>query len=200
VEVEDDDVGLVARARKGDRAAFGTLVMRHERKAYAVALGMVKNPDDARDLVQEAFIKVWRSLAAFEGQSAFYTWLYRIVANLCIDHLRKGRSHLAYDDERVHDEENLPGTQELLPRTAGLHPGRAFESKETGLAIQRALETLPDAQRAVLVMREVEGLSYREMARAMGCSEGTIMSRLFHARKKMQAALAEWQGAGGRER
>jgi len=181
----------VAQARKGDKNAFRSLVERHQHKVYAVALGIVKNPDDARDLVQEAFLKVWKSLGSFQGQSAFYTWLYRIVTNLGIDHLRKVRAKVEYDDSRVHDEHDIAEGDHIVPQTAGLHPGRALESKETGLAIQRALDTLSDNHRAVLVMREVEGMSYRDMARAMGCSEGTIMSRLFHARKKMQAALAE---------
>ena len=188
----EEDAALVARAKRGDRDAFRALVERHERKAYAVALGMVKQPDDARDIVQEAFLKVWRSLGAFEGQSAFYTWLYRIVANLCIDHLRKGKAQVEYDDQRVHEEDQVAGDDNILPQTAGLHPGRAFESKELGAAIERALETLSPNHRAVLLMREVEGLSYREMAQAMGVSEGTIMSRLFHARKKMQSALVEF--------
>ena len=188
----EEDAALVARAKRGDREAFRSLVERHERKAYAVALGMVKNPDDARDIVQEAFLKVWKSLGAFEGQSAFYTWLYRIVANLCIDHLRKGKSQVEYDDQRVHEEDQVAGDENILPQTAGLHPGRALESKELGAAIERALEELSPNHRAVLLMREVEGLSYREMADAMKVSEGTIMSRLFHARKKMQSALAEF--------
>jgi len=188
----EEDAALVARAKRGDRDAFRALVERHERKAYAVALGMVKQPDDARDIVQEAFLKVWRSLGAFEGQSAFYTWLYRIVANLCIDHLRKGKAQVEYDDTRVHEEDQVAGDENILPQTAGLHPGRALESKELGEALERALETLSPNHRAVLLMREVEGLSYREMAQSMGVSEGTIMSRLFHARKKMQSALVEF--------
>jgi RNA polymerase sigma-70 factor (ECF subfamily) len=189
---EEDDHALVARARKGDRLAFRGLVERHERKAYAVALGMLKNPDDARDVVQDAFLKVWKSLGAFEGQSAFYTWLYRIVANLCIDQIRKGRTQVQYDDSRVHEEDEVPEGDNILPQTAGLHPGRVAESRELGDAIARALDALSPNHRAVLLMREVEGLSYKEMAQAMGCSEGTIMSRLFHARKKMQAALIEF--------
>ena len=124
----EEDAALVARAKRGDRDAFRSLVERHERKAFAVALGMVKNPDDARDIVQEAFLKVWKSLGAFEGQSAFYTWLYRIVANLCIDHLRKGKQQVEYDDQRVHEEDQVAGDENILPQTLGLHPGRALES------------------------------------------------------------------------
>ena len=185
--VEDDDATLVGKARKGDKIAFRGLVERHQHKAYAVALGIVKNPDDARDVVQEAFLKVWKSLGAFEGQSAFYTWLYRIVHNLGIDHLRKGRAQVEYDDSRVHEEDEIPGDDNILPQTLGFQPGRALESKETGAAIQRALDSLSPNHRTVLLMREVEGMSYRDMAKAMGCSEGTIMSRLFHARSKSES-------------
>jgi RNA polymerase sigma-70 factor (ECF subfamily) len=188
---EEDEVALVTRARQGDREAFRGLCERHQRRAYSVALGIVHNSDDARDIVQEAFLKVWKSIGAFEGQSAFYTWLYRIVTNLAIDHLRKLRPSQPYDDAREREEDEIPGEDNILPQTAGLHPGRALESKEIGQAIERALEGLSANHRAVLLMREVEGLSYKEMARAMGCSEGTIMSRLFHARKKMQAALLD---------
>jgi RNA polymerase sigma-70 factor (ECF subfamily) len=187
---EVDDGRLVERARAGDRDAFRQLVVRHQGKAYAVALGIVKHPEDARELTQEAFVKAWRSLAAFHGESAFYTWLYRIVSNLAIDHLRRVRPQVEYDDMRPHEETALPDDN-ILPQTAGLHPGRALEQKEIGQAIARALDGLSDNHRAVLLMREVEGLSYRDMATAMGCTEGTIMSRLFHARKRMQAALAE---------
>jgi RNA polymerase sigma-70 factor (ECF subfamily) len=187
-----DDAALVTAARKGDREAFRVLVERHQGKAYAVALGMLKNRDDARDVVQDAFFMVWRSLAAFEGQSAFYTWLYRIVANLCIDQLRKGKRQVEYDDAREHEEDELAQESNILPQTAGFHPGRALESKQLGARIERALGELSPAHRAVILMREVEGLSYKEMAQAMRCSEGTIMSRLFHARKKMQQALVEF--------
>jgi RNA polymerase sigma-70 factor (ECF subfamily) len=189
------DLELVARARKRDKAAFGLLVGRHERRAYAVALAMLRNPDDARDVTQEAFLKAWRSLDTFEGQAAFSTWLHRIVANLCIDAMRKRRPTTSYDDAHVHEEDDLPEADEMMPQTAGFHPGRALENKELGQAITAALDKLTDNHRAVLIMRELEGMSYHDMAQAMGCSEGTIMSRLFHARKKLQVALREFAHA-----
>lgn len=146
------------------------------------------------DVAQEAFIKVHRYLDRFQGNSSFYTWLYRIVVNLAIDHLRKKSKaqSVDYDDTRAHTEES--GPTELLPSTIGTDPDRALARGEIRKHINRALERLSPNHRAVILMREVEGLSYTEMAEAMECSKGTIMSRLFHARRNLQRALIEEMG------
>jgi len=180
----DLDRELVAAARGGDREAFRTLFERYNRRAYALALGILRQPDDALDVVQDAFIKAHKHLDRFEGTSSFYTWLYRIIMNLAIDQLRKKKrtTELAEDSDEVAD---------LLPQLLGGNPGRALMDKEIRARIDAALSALSDNHRAVLVMRELEGLSYEEMAKAMGCSKGTIMSRLFHARKNMQRQLAD---------
>lgn len=185
-----DDRALVDAARRGDRDAFRSLFERYNRRAYALALGVVRHPDDALDVVQDAFIKAYRYLDKFVGNSTFYTWLYRIVMNLAIDHLRKYRRvHSApLDDERTLDDAAEGG---LLGAVLGGHPGRALMDKQIRNRIDAALTELSEAHRTVLVMRELEGLSYEEMAKAMGCSKGTIMSRLFHARKNMQRRLAD---------
>jgi len=192
-----DDRELVARAQRGDRAAFKTLFERYNRRAYSLALGVVKNPDDALDVVQDAFIKAHRYLDKFEGQASFYTWLYRIVMNLAIDHLRKHQRQrpVDFDDQTVGEDGGVAG-DELLPRILGGNPGRALFDKEIRERIAAALAELSDNHRAVLVMRELDGLSYEEMAQAMGCSKGTIMSRLFHARRNMQLRLADLAPAG----
>lgn len=191
-----DDRELVSRAQAGDRTAFKTLFERYHRRAYALALGVVKNPDDALDVVQDAFIKAHRYLDKFEGQASFYTWLYRIVMNLAIDHLRKHQRQRPVElDEQTMSEDGGPGDA-LLPRILGGNPGRALMDKEIRDRIGAALAELSDNHRAVLVMRELDGLSYEEMAAAMSCSKGTIMSRLFHARKNMQAHLADLAPAG----
>lgn len=180
-----DDRELVESARTGDREAFRTLFERYNRRAYALALGVVRQPDDALDVVQDAFIKAHKHLDKFEGTSSFYTWLYRIVINLAIDHLRKHkRTTELRDGDEVSDDA-------LLPQLLGGNPGRALMDKEIRDRIDRALAELSDNHRSVLVMRELEGLSYEEMAKVMGCSKGTIMSRLFHARKNMQRMLAD---------
>jgi RNA polymerase sigma-70 factor, ECF subfamily len=188
---EIDDRELVARAQKGDRAAFRTLFERYSRRAYSLAFGVVRNPDDALDVVQDAFIKAHRHLDKFEGQASFYTWLYRIVMNLAIDHIRKNRRQKVVDfSDGTLDEGGL-GEESLIPRIIGGNPGRALLDREIRDRIAAALDELSDNHRAVLVMRELEGLSYEEMAQVMGCSKGTIMSRLFHARRNMQKRLVD---------
>ena len=184
-----DDSELVRSAKRGDRAAFQTLFERYHRRAYALAVGVVRNPDDALDVVQDAFIKAHKYLDNFEGNASFYTWLYRIVMNLAIDHLRKHRRQqpVELDETRIEPDADDP----LLPRILGGNPGRALVDKQIRARIDQALDELSDNHRAVLVMRELEGLSYEDMAQAMGCSKGTIMSRLFHARRNMQKRLLD---------
>ena len=185
-----DDKDLVEAARRGDRDAFRTLFERYHRRAYGLAFGVIRNPDDALDIVQDAFIKAHKHLDKFEGTSSFYTWLYRIVMNLAIDHLRKHRRIRPVELDEQHLDEAV-GDDTLLPKLLGGNPGRALLDKEIRARIEVALGELSDNHRTVLVMRELEGLSYEEMAQAMGCSKGTIMSRLFHARKNMQKRLAD---------
>ncbi|MGF1469101.1 MAG: sigma-70 family RNA polymerase sigma factor [Sandaracinaceae bacterium] len=191
---EAPDADLVERVQGGDAEAFRELFDRYHRRAYAVALGVVKNPSDAKDVVQEAFVKVHRHIPRFQGSSSFYTWLYRIVMNLAIDHVRrrKNRRGVEYDDRLGRDDEEVAGDGTLLPRILDANPGRTVARKELLERIQAALDELPEYHRAVILLREVEGMSYEEMAEALDVPKGTIMSRLFHARKKMQAALSEY--------
>ena len=191
-----DDQTLILQCRAGDQAAFGVLVKRYQQKAYGIALSMLRDADDAMDVTQEAFIKVHRYLDNFKGSSSFYTWLYRITVNLCIDHIRKNKKAptVEYEDAMDHDEAQ---GGELLPSTMDMDPGRNLDRRELREMIDRALETLSPTHRAVILMREVEGLSYREMAEVMEVSMGTIMSRLFHARRRMQVALLEQRDETG---
>ncbi len=188
-----DDRELVDAARAGDRAAFRALFERYQRRAYALAFGVVRNPDDALDVVQDAFIKAHRYLDKFEGTSSFYTWLYRIVMNLSIDHLRKHKRGHAVDftDQNVREEDARVGDEDLIPRILRGNPGRVLMDKEIRDRVEAALSELSEHHRAVLVMRELDGLSYEEMASVMGCAKGTIMSRLFHARRNMQKRLVD---------
>ncbi len=188
-----DDLELVLAARTGDPAAakdaFRTLFERYHRRAYALAFGVLRHQDDAMDVVQDAFIKAHKYLDKFEGNSSFYTWLYRIVMNLAIDHLRKHRRVKPVELDETRMEESAE--EGLLPRILGGNPGRALQDKEIRARIDGALDELSENHRSVLVMRELEGLSYEEMAQAMSCSKGTIMSRLFHARRNMQRRLLD---------
>jgi RNA polymerase sigma-70 factor (ECF subfamily) len=188
----EEDRGLIEAAQRGDSAAFRKLVERHQRRAFAIALGMVRDENDAKDLVQEAFLRVYRGLDKFQGGSSFFTWFYRIVTNLAIDFMRKpGRKETEHDDARAQldaaDEADFP----FVSRIDGAEPLDVVHRQELGARLRAALDALPPYHRGVVLMREVEGMSYEEMAEAMKVSKGTIMSRLFHARQKLQRALAD---------
>jgi len=188
------DHDLVQRVQAGDTAAFRALFDKYHRRAFAVAMGVVKNQDDALDAVQEAFVKVHKNIHKFQGSSSFYTWLYRIVMNVSIDHVRRTsrRKSLDFDERALHEESEVAGDGALVPSVTDANPGKAALRRELGGAIQAALQELPEHHRAVIVLREIEGMSYEEMAEALEVPKGTVMSRLFHARKKMQAALAPY--------
>lgn len=187
---EPTDLELVSRYRDGDQRAFELLVKRYQRKVYGLAFGIVHNPEDALDVSQEAFVKVHRYIDKFEGSASFYTWLYRIVVNLCIDHLRRsGRSQSVEYDDAIDRTDGVLSAEAIVPTRLGSNPAKALRDKRLLEAIGQGLQTLSPNHRSVIVMRELEGLSYKEMAKIMECSKGTIMSRLFHARKRLQAYL-----------
>ncbi len=197
VSTDAEDLALVTAVKGGDRRAFKVLMQRYQRKIYAVAFGFLRNQEDALDVVQESFIKVHRYIGKFEGNSTFYTWLYRIVANLCIDHLRKAKRHrdVEFDDGLRHDGKDEPSAT-FTPHLGHLgDPSDMLRRKEIAAAVEASLDHLSEKHRAVIVMRELQGMSYEEMAQAMKCSKGTIMSRLFHARRNMQKLLTERLGA-----
>ncbi len=191
---EETDRNLVVRAQNGDETAFRLLVERYQRKVYSIAFNVVRNPEDAMDLTQDAFIKVHRNLAAFQGSSSFYTWLYRIVVNLGIDHNRKHNrfQSVDYDDRLGRDDDEIEGDGSILPSTLDTNPARTLSRKELAEQMQRALDSLSEKHRTAIILREVQGLSYEEMAEVMQCNKGTVMSRLHHARKNMQAALSPY--------
>jgi RNA polymerase sigma-70 factor (ECF subfamily) len=167
-------------------------VERHQRRALVLALALVRDEQDAREVVQEAFLRVHRGLARFQGGSSFFTWLYRIVTNLSIDLMRKPTRREVELDARfdLQDDVDTP----LLSRIEGANPYESLRRREITERIQQELDALPPYHRGVIVMREVNGMSYEEIAEAMGVSKGTIMSRLFHARQKLQRALADCYG------
>ena len=160
---------------------------------------MVRDENDAREIVQDAFLRVYRNIGRFKGSSSFFTWLYRIVSNLAIDLMRKPvrREAELFDNPQIaEDADAFP----FVSSSAGADPMGMVRRREIAERIQEALDALPPYHRAVIVMREVEGMSYQQMAEAMQVSKGTIMSRLFHARQKLQRALADcYQEQLGRE-
>jgi RNA polymerase sigma-70 factor (ECF subfamily) len=183
----EDDRNLVERARQGDREAFGTLVRRYQDRAFNLAYQMVRNREEALDISQEAFTRAYTSLPAFKGEASFTTWLHRIVVNLAIDSLRRKQrgGTAAYDDTRA-----APETAEAEP-PAHDDPATTLETKQVRVLLSRGIAQLPPAQRAVLVLREIEGMSYEEISRAVGCNLGTVMSRLFYARRRLQQVLKD---------
>ena len=184
-EETQDDRDLVERARRGDREAFGALVRRYQDRAFNLAYQMLRNREEALDVAQEAFARAYASLPTFKGESSFTTWLHRIVVNLGIDSLRRTQRSgtTAYDDTRATPEEgegDLPAVDD---------PAAALEMKQVRDLLARGMARLPAAQRAVLLLREVEGLSYEEISRLVGCNLGTVMSRLFYARRRLRQVL-----------
>lgn len=183
-----DDQTLVRTAQQGDMRAFEELVARHRDKIYARALSMLRNEDEAIDLSQEAWVKAWQRLAQFHGESSFATWLTRITINLCLDQLRR-QKRLRAESIELMDEES-GGVERQMPFIT-INPTERLERGELRQKIDAALGKLSDEHRTVLVLHEFEEMEYKEIARAMGCSIGTVMSRLFYARRKMAALLAD---------
>ena len=180
---EDEFAHLVEKACAGDRGAFASLVEQTYDRAYTVAYHTLRSPDDARDVVQEAYVRVQKGLADFQRQAKFTTWLYRVVVNLCLDSLRRKKVapittdpvHLDVQDSR-RSPEQLAGDGQLA------------------VLLELGMAQLSEAHRVALVLYEVEGLSYEEIAKVTDARIGTVMSRLFHARKRMQQFLRQHLG------
>ena len=188
-----DERELVERAAEDDHRAFQVLVERYQRKAYSVAFGILRSEDEAMDVTQDAFVKVYKALPRFKGQAAFYTWLYRIVVNLCIDRKRKAarRAEVEYEDTLTHNKD-APVAGPVLASTGIESPAAAYARLELREQMGQAMDSLSERHREILVLREVEGLSYEELSEVLAVPKGTIMSRLFHARKNFQQALGRY--------
>ena len=182
-----DDSLLVMQAKEGSREAFGTLMELHQTKVYNLALRMTGSPEDAADLTQEAFLNAWRGLSSFRGGSSFSTWLYRLTNNACIDFLRREKRRKNFEGAFSLDDEetdyaamvpdDAPSAQTLL------------EGRELKEAISRGLMQLSEEHRQVLVLREVNGLSYTEICKITGLEEGTVKSRIARARLSLRKIL-----------
>ncbi len=188
--VEIDDVELVKKCQGGDTSAYNELVTRYRGKVYAMIYNMVRNEQDAWDLAQDGFLKAWKSIGHFRGQSAFYTWLYRIMTNVTIDWLRKKQIQGTAEFDDAVEMRNIEPGSATAPK-AELLPDEKMEHAEIRKRIDAALEKLSPEHRAVIVMKEIDGLQYNEIAEALECSLGTVMSRLFYARKKLQTLLKD---------
>ncbi|MCC6808825.1 MAG: sigma-70 family RNA polymerase sigma factor [Deltaproteobacteria bacterium] len=177
---------LCQSARAGDRAAFDALVLQSYDRAYTIALNMLRSEPDARDVVQDAFVRVQRGLQDFQGNSKFTTWLYRVVVNLCLDAIRHKKR---WGEKTPTELDTLPGRER--------NPEQDTADTELKRALAAGLQQLPEIHRATFLLFEVEGLSYEEIAKVTGVRVGTVMSRLFNARKKMQAFLSPLLGIEG---
>jgi RNA polymerase sigma-70 factor, ECF subfamily len=182
--VEDDESDLVKRAQRGDREAFGALVQRYQQRVVGVARALVHNMDDAVELGQETFIRAFQNLPRFEGRSSFSTWLYRIASNLAIDwRRRETRYPVAYGEEAENELRRIPSGQG--------DSYRAVVRDELSRKVREALNQLTAEHREVILLREMEGLSYEEISEVLGCPKGTVMSRLHYARSQLRDLLKD---------
>lgn len=180
--VEVTDWELVQRCQTGDMSAFQELVSRYQQKVFVVSLGLLRNREDALDVSQETFFRAYRKINSFHGESSFYTWLYRIAVNMAIDAQRRlKRSALDFREsmDGILQERNEVAKDAF----ADLH------DKQLRVKLSQAINDLTPEHRAVIVLRTLEGLSYKEIGEILDCSEGTVMSRLHYARKKLQEKL-----------
>lgn len=173
------DAALVDLAQAGDVQAFESLVRTYRNDVFALSFHFVRNREEAWDISQEVFIKVYRSLKQFRGDAGFKSWLLRITSNHCKDYLKKRRLKTVSFDEGIKND----------APTGIAGPRKQLEASELGAAINQAIDGLPAKHKAAFILREMEGLSYQEMSEAMNCNLGTVMSRLHHARKKLQETL-----------
>ncbi len=187
---QPDDRALVASASQGDLGAYDQLVRRYQARIYGLVYNMTSSKEDAEDLVQDVFVKAFSSLKGFRGTSSFYTWIYRIAINRTINFLKKRKKRQALSlndvDEGV---ERDPAYVELSARES---PARDTSLLELQEKLNKALLTLSEKHRTVVVLHDIQGLPHEEIARMTGCSEGTVRSRLFYARQQLQGELAEF--------
>jgi len=181
------DQQLVERAQRGDKHAFELLVLKYQRKLARLLSRFVRDPAEVEDVAQEAFIKAYRALPTFRGDSAFYTWLYRIAINTAKNYLvalgRRAPTSTGFDNEEA---ENFEDAEQLRDNAT---PETELLGKQIGETVNRAMDALPEDLRTAITLREIEGLSYEEIASAMNCPIGTVRSRIFRAREAIAAEL-----------
>ena len=195
--MEESDLVLVKRVQRGDKSAFDLLVRKYQHKVVKLVLRYVRNPAEAEDIAQEAFIKAYRALPQFRGDSAFYTWMYRIAINTAKNSLAsRDRSPIAYDLD-LNDPEESHSVQARL-QDPDTPEGLALTEEIRGI-VNSAIDALPEELKTAIVLRELDGLSYEEIAAAMECPVGTVRSRIFRAREAIDKRLREvFEGGLGR--
>jgi RNA polymerase sigma-70 factor, ECF subfamily len=191
------DLSLVRRVQRGDKGAFDALVLKYQHKLVKLVMRYVRNPAEAEDIAQEAFIKAYRALPQFRGDSAFYTWLYRIAINTAKNAVvSRDRSPIDYELDRNNSDESYDMQGRMKdPET----PEGLVLTDEIRSTVNAAIDSLPEDLRTAIVLRELEGLSYEEIAAAMDCPVGTVRSRIFRAREAIDRRLREvFEGGLGR--
>jgi RNA polymerase sigma-70 factor, ECF subfamily len=183
---EDNDQQLVQRVQAGDKAAFNLLVLKYQHRVLKLVGRFVSDPTEAEDVAQEAFIKAYRALASFRGDSAFYTWLYRIAINTAKNALVSSRRRPVDFDLDLQDPEQYDRHAKLKESDT---PEGVLLTEEIREVVEKAMEQLPEDLRTAIVLRELEGLSYEEIAEAMDCPVGTVRSRIFRAREAIDKKL-----------
>jgi RNA polymerase sigma-70 factor (ECF subfamily) len=190
VDGEMSDLELVKRCQAGDTRAFDALVTKYRNRIYSMAYHIIQNETEAWDISQEAFIKAWRAMGSFKSDATFYTWLYRITHNVCYDWMRKKKFESDGEFDDSEKEHRVAAGAEAVPRGAP-RPDQAMKNAELKVQIDWAISQLSADHRQIILLKEMDGLSYQEIANVMKCSLGTVMSRLFYARKKLQELLEE---------
>jgi RNA polymerase sigma-70 factor (ECF subfamily) len=181
------DAILVERVQRGDKHAFELLVVKYQRKILRLLSRLIRDPSEIEDVAQEAFIKAYRALPQFRGDSAFYTWLYRIAINTAKNHLvASGRRPSSPSEFETEDGETFDETDTLSDNNT---PESVLASREIAETVNAAIEALPEELRSAIVLREIEGMSYEDIATAMGCPIGTVRSRIFRAREAIASRL-----------
>jgi len=184
--IEQSDLELVRRAQRGERGAFDLLVLRYQHKVIKLVARLLRDPTEAEDVAQDAFVKAYRALGSFRGDSAFYTWLYRIAVNTARN-VMASRQRRPLDYEADLNESEQSAVESRMRHTDT--PEAAALSEEIHQTVNHAVEQLPEDLRTAIVLREVEGLSYEEIAEAMDCPVGTVRSRIFRAREAIDRSL-----------
>ncbi|GJQ56301.1 MAG: RNA polymerase sigma-H factor [Rhodocyclaceae bacterium] len=188
---QTSDQLLVQNVQQGDRRAFDVLVLRYQQRIVKLIMRYVHDPAEAQDVAQEAFIKAYRALPSFRGESAFYTWLYRIAINTAKNHLVSLQRRPVDYSLDLQDQENYEANARL--RDEDSPEGIALQA-ELRQAVERTISTLPEELRTAIMLREIDGLSYEEIATAMECPVGTVRSRIFRAREAIDASIAALDG------
>lgn len=189
-EAREPELALVERATKGDKEAYRVLVEKYQNRVYSLVLSMTKSKEDAEDIVQESFVKAYLSLKNFRGDSSFYTWIYRVAFNMAIDFQRRNSRRGEVLTSQKQSEDGRESKKLEAVATDG-NPEETAERKQLAVLLSNAMSQLSEEHRTVVMLREVDGMSYAEIADVLGLSQGTVMSRIHYAKKYLQKALKD---------